>query len=63
MTVANDSILATGNTGAEDGIIIRSLTSITNERVTIIGKNAFEFCDRLTTASFPNVTSISAYAF
>lgn len=52
-----------GDTSAEDGIIMKTISSCTNDRVTSIGKYAFYDCTSLTTASFPKVTSIGRYAF
>ena len=52
-----------GDTSVEDGLITRTLTSYTNNRVTTIGSYAFYSCTSLTTVSFPNATSIGGYAF
>ena len=52
-----------GDTSVEDGIIERTISSVYNDRVTMLGTYAFAKCDALTTASFPNVTSISGSTF
>lgn len=56
----------TGGGGGDtqiDGLIDRNITEISNSRVTKIGNNAFNNCNKLTTADFPAVTSIDANAF
>ena len=52
-----------GDTNIEDGLVTRTLTSYTNDRVTTIGGFAFADCSNLTTVSFPAATSIGNYAF
>ena len=53
-----------GDTGAEDGIIGRTIVGVYgNDRVTKIGNYAFYSCSSLTSVSFPVCTSISSYAF
>ena len=54
---------SSGDTSQEDGLITRTLTSYTNNRVTSIGDIAFYNYSSLTTVSFPQCTSIGAYAF
>lgn len=53
----------TGGTSMEDNIVNRTLTSYTNDRVTVIGCYAFASFSSLTTVRFPAVTSTSMYAF
>lgn len=43
--------------------IRRSLTEITSENITVIGPNAFAYCQQLTTVDMPNATIISDNAF
>lgn len=52
-----------GDTSVEDGIITKTISSYTNDRVTSIGSYAFYYCTKLTTASFPVATTIASYAF
>ena len=47
----------------EDGLITRTLTSYTNDRLTTIGNYAFYYCSRLTTVSFPVASTIQYGAF
>lgn len=51
------------NLDTEDGIIDRSITECSNDRVTSIGNGTFAQCAQLTTANFPNVTNIDNNAF
>ena len=44
-------------------MITRTLTSCTNNRVSVIGSYAFAYCNKLTSVTFPACTFISAYAF
>lgn len=46
-----------------DRLIDRSITEISNGRVTSIGNSAFEYCGYLTTVNFPAATSIGTNAF
>jgi hypothetical protein len=53
-----------GDTSAEDGLVARTLSTYTNDRVTEIGAMAFEGFNSLTEVSFPNVIEIKgAYNF
>ena len=52
-----------GDTSIEDGLVTRTLTTYTNNRVTSIGVYAFGHCSSLTSVSFPKVTSIGSDAF
>jgi len=52
-----------GDTSAEDGLVTRTLTTYTNDRVTNIGQYAFFSYSSLTSVSFPKVTNIGQYAF
>ena len=52
-----------GNTDAEDGLITRTLSTYTNDRVKTIGSYAFAHCTRLRSVSFPAATIIGSYAF
>lgn len=49
-----------GSTEIEDSIITRTITSYTNDRITIIGAQAFRG-SKITSISCPNVTSVEAY--
>ena len=52
-----------GDTSQEDGLITRTLTSYSNDRVNSIGEYSFYNIKTLTNVECPNVTSIGAYAF
>ena len=54
---------SSGDTSMEDGLITRTTSNYTNNRVTAIGSNAFYAYSNLTTVSFPNATTIGSYAF
>ena len=51
------------STGAENGVIDRSVTSYSNDSVTEIGMYAFSYCSKLTEAEFPAATSVSYCSF
>lgn len=55
--------IKTGDTETEDGIIDRTITKITNNRVEKIGSYAFVYCSNLTEANFPNCSRLYEYAF
>jgi hypothetical protein len=59
----NGNYEGSGDTSVEDGLITKTLTSCTNDRVTTIGNYAFQSCSRLTTVSFPVATTIGNHAF
>lgn len=53
-----------GGDSKEDGIIDRTISGVyTNNRVTTIGIYAFQECNNLTEANFPNATNIEVAAF
>ena len=52
-----------GDTSQEDGLITRTLTSYSNDRVNSIGEYSFYNIKTLTNVECPNVTSIGTYAF
>jgi hypothetical protein len=52
-----------GDTSVEDGIITKTITSYTNDRVTTISTYAFCYCYNLTTVSFPSCKTIYNNAF
>lgn len=53
----------TGSSGASiDDLIARNITSI-KSNVSVIGKSAFSYCDRLRRADFPNAVKIERDAF
>ena len=52
-----------GDTSMEDGLVTRTLTSYTNDRITTISSYAFYHCTQLTYVSFPAATSIGGSAF
>lgn len=51
------------STSQEDGLLEKTLTTYTNDRVTSIGSYAFNSFSKLTSVDFPNVTIIGANAF
>lgn len=55
--------IETGGGGDLDALIDRSITSIENDTVTVIGRSAFAYCKSLVSASFPNVTTINSDSF
>lgn len=63
MANAINQINTDGDTTIEDGIITRTITEYTNDRITYIGKYAIRECRNLTTVSLPNVTTIDIYGF
>jgi hypothetical protein len=52
-----------GDTGIEDSLITRTLSSYTNDRVTNIGSYAFAYCSSLSAVSFPSAMNIGPNAF
>lgn len=52
-----------GDTTKEDGLITRTLTEYSNDRITTVGANAFHTFDSLTTVDLPSVTSIGGNVF
>ena len=52
-----------GDTSIEDGIIMKTISSCTNNRVTTIASSVFAYCNNLTTVSFPAATTIGESAF
>ena len=52
-----------GNTSIEDGLVTRSLTSYSNDRVTSVGLSAFQNHTGLLSVDFPNATTIGSNAF
>lgn len=52
-----------GDNSVEDGLIKRTLTEYTNDRITSIGQYAFYRNSTIKSISFPSVTTISQYAF
>ena len=50
-------------TDAEDGIVTRTITTYTNNRVQSIGNSALRSFSTLTSVDFPAVTTIGNYAF
>lgn len=55
---------SSGDTSIEDGLVTRTLTSYTNNRVTSIGRYAFaSYISTLTTVNFPNCKTIADHAF
>ena len=46
-----------------DSMIDRSITEISNDRITVIGDNAFYACKSLITIDFPAATKVSNHAF
>lgn len=49
-----------GDTSIEDGIVTRTITSYSNDRINIIGAQAFRG-SKITNIDCPNVTSVEAY--
>ena len=52
-----------GDTSIEDGLITRTITTYTNNRITTIGERAFYGFSSLTSVSFYNVQTVGADAF
>ena len=52
-----------GDTRMEDGLVTRTITEYSNNRVESIGSYAFVDFSRLTSVSFPAATKIGGYAF
>lgn len=52
-----------GDTSQEDGLVTRTLTSYSNDRVNSVGEYTFYNIKTLTNVELPNVTSIGTYAF
>ena len=52
-----------GGTDAEDGIVTRTITTYTNNRVQSIGGSALYGCSALTSVDFPAATTIGSSAF
>ena len=52
-----------GDTSQEDGLVTRTLTSYSNDRVNSVGEYVFYNIKTLTNVELPNVTSIGRYAF
>ena len=64
MAAAIRAIQTSGGGASQiDSLIDRTITEISNDRVTDIGPSAFRSCSNLTTVNFPAVTSIGTYAF
>lgn len=52
-----------GNTSLEDGMITRTFSTYSNNRVTNIGAGAFAYCTNLTSVNIPKATYIGSHAF
>lgn len=52
-----------GDYSVEDGLVKRTITEYTNDRITSIGQYAFYRNSTIKSISFPSVTTISQYAF
>ena len=52
-----------GDTSVEDGLITKTLTNYTNDRVSYIASSAFYSCSKLISVSFPACKSIYTSAF
>ena len=52
-----------GDTSQEDGLVTRTLTSYSNDRVNSVGEYTFYNIKTLTNVELPNITSIGTYAF
>ena len=52
-----------GDPDMEDALIMRTISSYTNDRVTSIGESTFYYYSSLTTVNFPAVNTIGAFAF
>ena len=55
--------IKTGDTTIEDGLVSRTLTEYTNDRVTSVGAYAFNQNKTIKSVTMLNVTSIGTYAF
>ena len=62
-TYAGSGGSSSGDTSMEDGLVTRTISNYTNNRVANIGNYAFANCSALTTVSFPNATTIGSSAF
>lgn len=62
-TLSQKAAGGTGDTTQIDSIIDRSITEISNDRITVIGDNAFYACKSLITIDFPTATIVSSHAF
>lgn len=58
---ANVNIPSVQDYTIEDGLVTRTITSYTNDRITIIGGHALRYA-KITSLNCPNVTTIEAYA-
>lgn len=54
---------SSGDTSVEDGLITKTLTNYTNDRVSFIGDCTFQDFTNLTSVNFPKVISIGSNAF
>ena len=52
-----------GDTSMEDGLVTRTISSYTNNRVVSVGDGAFNYANNLKSVDFPNVTTIGSHAF
>ena len=57
------SATVVGDTTTEDGLVTRTITEYSNDRVTSIGASSFMNCASLKTIDCPNVTSVGNRAF
>lgn len=55
--------VGSGNVDREDQLIMGTISSYTNDRVSTIRANLFNGCSKLTTVSFPAATAIGSSAF
>lgn len=62
---SNDKVLKAPevDTSIEDGLITRTITSYSNDRITAIGVRAFSNCNKLVEISLPNATKAPDNAF
>lgn len=57
------AIESSGDTSVEDGLVTRTITECSNNRVESIGDYAFQQCSRLASVSFPAATRMGNQAF
>ena len=59
----NVNVPTSGDTSIEDGIVARTLTEYSNDRVTAVGAYVFHSCTQLTKVNLPKVTSLGISTF
>ena len=52
-----------GGTENEDALVMRTISVYSNDRVSVVGKGAFFYCQSLTSVNLPNCLSLGSNAF